>query len=196
MMSFDETDPNEPPVKFGRKAQAWLRRRIQGALFTAAPGGFVDVNKVTWDQAAVDILLDWFLSQAPRYVRWIDADAWRGRGFAAGEWGFDQKAVARDWPAGSAHVDQTIDAKNVTSLDDWLAADSGGTLYYRGAAGGMALVPAALRAGKSRSDACETSGRVCPCGSRFIPTRRNARHCESCKARRRTERQTARGKDR
>lgn len=181
--------------RFGRKAQAWLRRRIRAALFSPSnnpecPWTFVK-DEQDWDDTAVEILLDWYLQDPRRYVQWVDADEWRGSGFANGHWALNLTTIAKDSRTAVELVDRTLDNEACPTLDDWLQADREGTLFYAGAPSGLTLAIPEIQA---QVAARAVRAQCRDCGTTFHPERSNAVHCPSCCAAHRTERESRRGR--
>jgi hypothetical protein len=177
-------DKDDEPVRFNRKAQAWLRRNIRSTIFAPSTDDpeFPFESKhdgVLWNATVVNWLLDWYLERPLRYVRWEDATEWRGRGFSSGAWVYVETAVLTDRKEGVAVVDKRIDESHCATLDEWLRADIAGELLYAGAPSGMERVTTENRA---------PSKRRCECGARFLPSRRNGRRCCACVLKAREER--------
>jgi hypothetical protein len=184
--------------KFGRKAQAWLRRRIKAHLFpdvdTVTGDSEMGPDGAKWDRKVIDWLLDEYAARAPgRFVHWVDADEWRGRGFSNGSWQFDAKAVEAFCQEAIDNVDRRLDANAYPTLDEWLKADMADDLWFRGAAGGMDLLSAEVRASIAAGKAERAARRHCACGVVFVAERSNARKCAGCRATARAE-QKARAK--
>lgn len=176
--------------KLGRKGEAWLRRKIRAQLFKKGPEGrylpMLPSRFAHWMAGAIEGLLDLYIDNALRYVRWEDADEFRGRDFANGAWVVDTEAVKDDWQKRVDDLDRADDDE-IESLDDWLKADIGGELFFRGAVGGMPLLTAEARAEASTRRNDRRLQRTCPCGERFRAKKANDVNCETCRARKRAE---------
>jgi hypothetical protein len=171
---------------FGRKGKQWLARHLRTWLLQN--GGTIPWRMVIGE---VTPIVEWFCEQPLRYIMWKDATEYHGKGYSFGAWIVHWDIVKDDLADGlqklRAQKAQAADASRITSLDDWLRADIGGTLEYRGAQGGTAqlskelrerLARAALRRRRYWHRACDD------CGESFVPKRRNGRRCEECLARR------------
>jgi hypothetical protein len=178
-------DSEGSPVRFGRKARAWLRRRLLARMFIKHPTDAATycADGVEWDEYSVNLALAWYMEHPMRYTHWTDNDEYRGHGWSNGAWEFDDVAVQKDWRQAVDFVDRTLDAEKCLTVDEWLAADSAGTLWYRGARSGMERV--------ARENQSAPRRKRCPCGTRFKPKRRNAVHCPACIAAAKAERVTA-----
>jgi len=99
---WDDHDDHDKP-KFGKKAHAWLRRRIRQELFEdfrpiARKNPFKSKSDGRlWEIGAVDIALDFYMARWDRYVRWVDADVFHGPRYAYGGWTFVAAFVTADF---------------------------------------------------------------------------------------------------
>ena len=198
-MSEAWKDDDLEPRALGRKAKAWLRRRIRATFFGDPDEEgcrLCGLDKVRWSEGVVDWFLDWYMERPDKYVRWVDADAWRGRGYSNGEWVFLDDRVTADARDAIDVIDQRIDNGRCDTLDEWLRRDLSGDLYFRGAAGGSRHIPEDLRnALKAKASARRRRtlrARICACGQQFEADRANARRCEKCRSLARAEREARR----
>lgn len=169
--------------RFGRKAKAWLRRRLKAVLFTLSGDAEFpyrdSVVGCTWTPDGIPYLIEWYVARWPEFVTWEDSDEYRGAGFSNGAWRFDAKAVASRGPQAVRETDIARDARVYSTLDEWLRGDLMGRLWYDGHPGGMSRVSPEDRARRQTK---------CACGVRFTPLRRNARRCPTCVDRAKVER--------
>lgn len=178
-----DDNQSRPPVKFGKKARAWLCRVLTAELFTPSKTteGFFDRGTIEWDQWAVDILIDWYLQKPERYVSWEDDKRWCGARFSCGQYVLNKKSVLADIEEGIKLVDIACDNYANKTLDDWLLADIEGTLCYKGDVGGMSRIPEGMRA------RTKTKRRCLGCG-RLFEKQRNAKRCIDCRRAKATQR--------
>lgn len=194
MSETGKHDEDREP-KFGKKAEAWLRRQLLAKLGeTRAP----------WGDVSVEDVVEWYLqwgtggSPVPYYVEWKDDDEFRGHGYANGGWIVDWDLVSRDLPEAIREVERrsaSAEAERHPTLDAWLLAEARGELKYRGDLGGMQFIPAEVRA-RVEAAAQERERRrpaICGCGASFPRDRRNARKCPKCREAARVDREKRHG---
>jgi len=170
--------------KFGKKARAWLARQLRAKLR--------EIHHESWhDEEGIARLVDWHLERWDRFVRWVDADEFRGSSYAYGAWQIAWDAVKSAVDEACADNNAIIgrehresDARLFPTLEDWLRADIASELSYAGAGGGMDLVrrhavpqPKARRAPPIHSDL------RCPCGKIFAGVAQ-AKFCPLCREKR------------
>ena len=166
------TDDDAPAAgpQFGAGGRAWFRAwSLSRKGVTALPP---DLRG-----RVVDLLT----ARAESLVSWIPADVYRGPGFSNGEW--QVNAIA--WTAALNDCQKIATTERFPTLDAWLQADAAGTLAHKGATGGQAQLPRALRdtlivAAWGRRKAWPKRCRSC--GESFSPDRRNAKNCPTCRA--------------
>ena len=185
-------DDDRQPARFGRKARAWLRRRLKTTLFKEHDDRYrLEILGVDYDDATASDVVNWFLRNPLAYVEWIDAEHWHGSQFSNGHWQVNECAVRRDSVAAARAVDQERDAECYPTLDEWLRAEANGELWSEGHPGGMPNISAEEKLKTAAAMHARRMRRVCPCGARFTAKKRNAVHCDACRARARAEREKA-----
>lgn len=168
------------PMKFGRRARAWLTRLLTGS-FTG----------IEWFRSHPDVTAEqfvaWYLESPTRYVTWVDAEEYRGKGYANGAWTVAWDVVRADWFQALQELRDAAararDAEQFLTLDDWLRAEVAGDLVYRGARGGTERIPDELRSRSMRlaEDRRRQWPIACACGKSFVRDRANARRCAECR---------------
>lgn len=196
---------DERHVKLGKRALCWLGRRIKQELErylnATAPTTRYGALTITGDDIAA--LVPWFLEDPMRYVRWISHDNYAGKRFSTGVWRFNADAVKGDIVQGMTvlrdKATRAADAQTVATLDDWLRADTAGTLKYVGAKGGgesMRLGPDERR--KLFQNALVRRAywpRPCSlCGEMFRNPAHGQKRCPACLAAKRSARESTKGK--
>lgn len=168
---------DQPPVKFGRRARQWFERKLR-AQFKSP---FDELR----DEEQVALVVAYYLEHIDRYVTWVDAAEWHGRGFSNGHWSYLSKSVDADISNALLAKDQAVDAMRYPSIEEWLRAEASGLLLARGAEGGTGSLPEAMRRTMHNRTALRAVAgereRTCRCGASFIADRRNARRCDVCR---------------
>lgn len=183
------------PVKFGRKARAWLTRRIFRHLFEPLPtsSSLPDVKPKfkdpyeTWNLGVARDLVLLFLETPMRYVEWKDVDEFQGARFSTGAWEFKDSAIDADLPERIRTIDRAYDEASLQTLDDWLLADIANKLTYAGDAGGVPRLLPDVRSLRQTRAKERRLLRRCPCGERFRADKSSAVNCDACRARKREE---------
>lgn len=124
--------------RFGRKGRRWLARCIKEKLQemkTKENGPARD--GMEWD---TDALVQWFMQKPRRFVKWENADEYRGKSYTTGAWVVVWDKVNKTIPTAISEAEN----EPIESLDDWLRADLEGTLISA-IDGGAHNLPGKLR---------------------------------------------------
>jgi len=172
-------------VYFGQRAKLWLAHALRGQI----TGTDEAHPKPAAEGEEVEALIEWYMLDPMRYVKWLPEASFRGKGYSVGAWVLDVEMVYFDVKQAREETEHkrqlAIDAaREFTSLEEWLDADLKGDLAYPGCQGGFGALTAEGTPAEQRNAAVSRRARwprgCQTCGESFTPDRGRSRRCRQC----------------